>query len=72
MIYIYTHIYTYIYIHIYIHIYIYIYIYSLFRAAPMAYGGSQAMGRIGTIAAGHSHSHSIAGSIPQVRAMPDP
>ena len=28
----------------------------LFRAAPMAYGGSKARGRIGAIVAGHSHS----------------
>ena len=28
-----------------------------FRAAPTAYGGSQAMGPMGAVAAGHSHSH---------------
>ena len=30
----------------------------LFRAAPVAYGGSQARGPIGDTAAGYSHSHS--------------
>ena len=34
----------------------------LFRAAPAAYGGSQARGRVGAIAAGLHHSHSNAGS----------
>ena len=46
----------------------------LFRAAPMAYGGSQAKGRIRTTAAGllysHSHSHSHAGSQPRLRPTP--
>ena len=35
----------------------------LFRAAPTAYGGSQARGPMGTIAAGLRHSHSHAGSL---------
>ena len=51
-----------------------------FRATPpAAHGGSQeARGRIGDTAAGHSHSHSNAGSdlclwpTPQLTAMPDP
>ena len=30
----------------------------LFRAAPEAYGSSQARGQIRVVAAGHSHSHS--------------
>ena len=34
----------------------------LFRAAPMAYGGSQARGQIGAVAAGLHHSDSNAGS----------
>jgi len=34
------------------------------RATPMAYGGSQARGQNGAIAAGHSHSHSNARSEP--------
>ena len=42
--------------------YLYIFIFCLFGAAPMAYGGSQARGGIGTIAAGLHHSHSNTGS----------
>ena len=36
----------------------------LFKAAPMAYGGSQAGGQIGAIAAGLHHSHSNTRSKP--------
>ena len=36
--------------------------FNLFRAAPVAYGGSQARGRMGTVTAGLRHSHSNAGS----------
>ena len=49
-----------------------------FRTAPMAYGGSQARGRIGAVASGLRHRHSNAGSelclqpTPQLRAMLDP
>ena len=49
-----------------------------FRAAPLAYGGSQARGQSGAIAASLCHSHSNAGSelhLPprsQLRAMLDP
>ena len=52
--------------------------FCLFRAAPAAYGGSQAKGQIGATAAGLHHSHSNAGSeqclqpTPQLTAMPDP
>ena len=42
----------------------------LFRAAPVAYGGSQARGQIGAIAAGLHHSHSNAGSQPCLRPTP--
>ena len=48
------------------------------RAAPMAYGGSQARGLIGAAATGLRHSHSIAGSESclqptlQLTATPDP
>ena len=48
----------------------------LFRAAPAAYGGSQARGQIRAAAVSLHHSH--AGSepcqlpIPQLTAMPDP
>ena len=49
-----------------------------FRATPAAYGGCQTSGRIGAVAAGHSHNHSHRGSnlhlwpTPQLMAMPDP
>ena len=36
---------------------------SFFLAAPVAYGGSQARGQIGAIAAGLHHSHSNARSL---------
>ena len=58
-----------------------IYIYSLFafsRATPAAYGGSQARGLIGAVAAGLRQSHSNSESkpclqtTPQLMAMPDP
>ena len=50
----------------------------LFRAAPEAYGGSQARGRNGVRAAGLCHSHSNMGSklclqpTPQLTATSDP
>ena len=53
-------------------------LFLLFRAAPAAYGGSQAKGRIGAAAAGLRHSHSNARSepclqpTPQLTATPDP
>ena len=53
-------------------------VFLLFRAAPTAYGGSQARGRIGAVAAGLRQSHSNAGSelrlqpTPQLTATPDP
>ena len=49
-----------------------------FRATPVAYGSSQAMGGIRAAAAGLHHSHSNAGSelglrtTPQLTATPDP
>ena len=49
-----------------------------FRAAPAAYGGSQARGPSGAVATGLHHSHSHAGSelrlrpTPQLMATPDP
>ena len=52
--------------------------FCLFKAAPTAYGGSQARGQIGATAAGLCHSHSNTGSeqhlqpTPQLMAMPDP
>ena len=48
----------------------------LSRAAPAAYGGSQARGPIGAVAASLRQSHSNVGSEPrlqpQLTAMPDP
>jgi len=41
-----------------------------FRAAPAAYGGSQARGLIGAVAAGLHHSHSNVGS--ELRLRPTP
>ena len=38
------------------------YLFLLFRAAPVAYGGSQATGQTGETAAGLCHSHSNTGS----------
>ena len=55
--------------------------FCFFKAAPMAYGNSQARGRIGTAAAGLHHSHSNARSklhlqptphLNQHRWIPDP
>ena len=49
-----------------------------FRAALMAYGGSQARDLVGTVAVGIRHSHSNLGSklhlrlTPQLTAVPDP
>jgi len=39
-------------------------------AAPSAYGGSQARGRIGAVAAGLRQSHSNAGSEPRLQPTP--
>ena len=53
-------------------------LFLLFRATPVAYGGSQARGPIGAAAAGLHHSRSNAGSelglrpTPQLMATPDP
>ena len=47
-----------------------VFLFLLFRAAPVAYGSSQARGRIGATAAGLHHSHSNAGSEP--RLLPTP
>ena len=40
------------------------------RATPMAYGGSQARGPIGAVAASLHHSHSNAGSEPHLQPTP--
>ena len=44
--------------------YLFICLFCLFRATPMAYGGSQARGLIGAVAIGLHHSHSDIGSEP--------
>ena len=68
-----------IYLFIYLFYFIIIIIFFLLSlwAAPTAYGGSQARGRIGTVATGLCQSHSNAGfeprlqSTPQLMATPD-
>ena len=45
-------------------------IFCLFRAAPRAYGGSQARGRIGAEAASLYQDHSNAGSEPRLQPTP--
>ena len=61
-----------------IFIYLFICHFVFSRAAPTAYGGSQARGRIGAVAAGLRQSHSNARSEPhlqptsQLTATPDP
>ena len=54
------------------------FVFLSFRAALVAYGGPQARGPIGAVAASLRYSHSNAGSepslqpIPQLTATPDP
>ena len=43
----------------------------LFRAVPMACGGSQARGLIGAVAIGLHHSHSNAGFEPHLQPTPE-
>ena len=45
-------------------------LFAISWAAPMAYGGSQARGRIGATAAGLRHSHSNTGSEPCLQPTP--
>jgi len=45
-------------------------LFVLFRAAPAAYGGSQARGLIGATAASLRHSHSNTRSKPRLRPTP--
>ena len=59
------HIYLYIFLSFYfifLGLFIYLFIYFFLRAAPTAYGGSQARGLMGTVAASLLHSHSNARS----------
>ena len=48
----------------------FMYLLFLFRAAPMAYGGSQARGPVGAVAIGLRHRHSNARSEPRLRPTP--
>ena len=41
-------------------------LFVVFRATPVVYGGSQARGLIGAVAASLHHSHSNAGSEPRL------
>ena len=58
-------------------VHFFLFFFFFFRASSTAYGGSQAMGRIGATAAGLHHSHCKARSephlqpTPQLTAMPD-
>jgi len=54
---------------LFIYLFIYLFI-CYFRAAPMAYGGSQPRGQIGATTAGLCHSHSNTGSEPRLRLTP--
>ena len=59
-------------------VFVFVCLFVFSYAAPAAYGGSQARGLIGAVAAGLHHSHSNAGSkprlwpTPQLTAMLDP
>ena len=57
---------------------LFLFLFAFSRAAPVAYGGSQARGLTGAVAAGLRQSQSQAGSEPRLQptpylmAMPDP
>ena len=55
-----------------LHIFVclYCFVFCIFRAAPTAYGASQARGHIRAEAANLHHSHSNAGSKPCLRPTP--
>ena len=63
---------------IFLFLFLFIYLFAASTAAPMAYGGPQARGLIGDIAAGLCQNHSNAESelhlrpTPQLMATPDP
>ena len=50
--------------------YLFIYLFLLYRAALMAYGGSQARGPVRAVAAGLRQSYSNAGSEPCLQPTP--
>ena len=47
-----------------------LFFFFFFSAAPRAYGGSQARGRIGAVVTGLRQSHSNAGSEPRLQPTP--
>ena len=57
-------------------LFIYLFVFCHFRAAPTAYGGSQARDQISAVAAGLYHSHgNVASELclrAQLMGMPDP
>ena len=54
-------------------LFLYLFIYfHLFRATPMIFGGSQARGRIGAVAASLHHSHNNVGPEPHLQYTPQP
>ena len=66
-----THIVITLYAIISLFIYLFIYLFFVFsRAAPMAYGGSQARGRIGAVVISLHQSHSNTGSEPSLQHTP--
>ena len=50
---------------------VFLVLFCLFRAAPAAYGGSQARSQIGATAAGLHHSHSNVGSKLHLQPTPE-
>ena len=52
--------------------FIYFLFFLLFRSAPESYGGSQAWGQVGAVAAGLGQSHSNTRPTPQLTVKPDP
>ena len=51
-------------------VFVFVLVFAFSRAAPVAYGGSQARGRIGAVAAGLRQSHS--NTRPELRLQPAP
>ena len=55
----------------YIHLFFFFFVFfAISWAAPTAYGGSQARGRIGAVATSLCQSHSNAGSEPRLKPTP--
>ena len=53
-------------------VFVFFFLFVLSRAAPTAYGGSQARGPIRAVAAGYSRSKLRLRPTPQLMAVPDP